>query len=191
MNWVRQLFWAMSGLVLLILGTFVGVYVVSPPWQWSGQGVWLWPVGSSWQVGAMVLAACLGGRGAATVAVIAYLTLGLTGWPVFTWAGGWQYLREPGLGYLLGLVVGAWVCGDVAFRLPLTLENLALAGGLGMVGVHLVGWAGLAVHYPRWSEWWSWVGHYTLAPLGGQLLALGGVVVVAYTARRLGVAVRW
>ncbi|MEN9214785.1 MAG: biotin transporter BioY [Gloeomargarita sp. DG02_3_bins_56] len=190
MIWVRQLFWAVNGVVLVVLGTFVGVYVVSPPWQWPETGVWLWPVVSSWQVGAMLLTACLAGREAATVALIAYLTLGLSGWPVFTWAGGWQYLREPGLGYLLGLAVGAWVCGDVAFRLPLTLENLLLAALLGMLGVHLVGLVGLAVHYPRWSEWLSWAGHYSLTPLAGQLLALCGVVVVAYGARRLGVAVR-
>lgn len=50
MIWVREGFWAMSGLVLLVLGTFVGVYVVSPPWQWASLGVWLWPVVSSWQV---------------------------------------------------------------------------------------------------------------------------------------------
>ena len=191
MIWIREGLWAMSGLVLLVLGTFVGVYVVSPPWQWPSLGVWLWPVVSSWQVGAMLLTACLGGRGAATVAVIAYLTLGLMGWPVFTWAGGWQYLREPGLGYLLGLGVGAWVCGELAFRLPLTLEHLTLAAGLGLLGVHLVGLMGLAVHYPRWAEWLSWAAHYTLSPLGGQLLALCGVVVLAYVARRLGVAARW
>ncbi|MEN9218812.1 MAG: hypothetical protein Q6J33_07375, partial [Gloeomargarita sp. DG_2_bins_126] len=61
---------------------------------------------------------------------------------------------------------------------------------LGMLGVHLVGLVGLAVHYPRWSEWLSWAGHYSLTPLAGQLLALCAVVVVAYGARRLGVAVR-
>lgn len=191
MIWIRQGLWAASGLMLLVLGTFTGVYVVSPPWQWPVLGVWLWPVVSSWQVGAMLLTACLGGKEAATVAVLAYLTLGLTGWPVFTWAGGWQYLREPGLGYLLGLVVGAWVCGEMAFRWPVTLEGLALAGVLGLVSVHLGGWVGLAVHYPRWPEWWQWVAHYTLTPLTGQLLALCGVVVLAYAARRLGVAVRW
>ncbi|MEN9207453.1 MAG: biotin transporter BioY [Gloeomargarita sp. GMQP_bins_14] len=191
MTWLRQCLWALSGVLLLVLGTFVGVYVVNPPWQWPTQGIWLWPVLSSWQVAAMLLTACLGGRAAATVAVVAYLTLGLMGWPVFTAMGGWGAVYHPGFGYLLGMIPGAWVCGDVAFRWPLTLENLALAGLLGLLSLHLVGWVGLALHYPHWPEWGGWVAHYSGTPLVGQLLALGGVAVLAYGARRLGVAVRW
>ncbi|MCS7030049.1 MAG: biotin transporter BioY [Gloeomargarita sp. SKYG116] len=191
MIWLRQGLWAVTGVFLLVLGTFVGVYVVSPPWQWATHGIWLWPMVSSWQVGAMVLTACLGGRSVATVAVVAYLTLGLTGWPVFTAAGGWTYIYQPGFGYLVGMIPGAWVCGDLAFRWPVTLEHLALAALLGLLAMHLVGWVGLALHYPHWPEWWSWVGHYSGTPLAGQLLAMCAVVVLAYGARRLGIAVRW
>jgi biotin transport system substrate-specific component len=77
--------------------------------------------GVSFQVGAVLLTGCVGGKNAAALSQIAYLILGLAlfqvfEFPVFTQGGGLSYVREPGFGYLMGFVPAGWVCGYLAFK---------------------------------------------------------------------------
>jgi len=40
----------------------------------------------------------------AIIAILLYITLGLSGLPLFAYGGGWQYIFQPSFGYILGLV---------------------------------------------------------------------------------------
>lgn len=48
---------------------------------------------------------------------LVYVAIGLIGLPVFTKGGGFQYIFEPSFGYLIGLIVGAFVVGIMVEKL--------------------------------------------------------------------------
>ncbi len=81
----------------------------------------------------------LGGkRGAASVA--AYVALGLAGLPVFSGGGGGvAYVMRPSFGYLLGMILGAYVAGSLYSRWRLRPWGPAAASGLGFLAVYLPG----------------------------------------------------
>ncbi len=78
----NQLLWSLIGLLLTISGTFVEVYVTSSPWNWSHDGIQTLSLGVTYQIGAVLLVGCLGGRNAGALSQIAYLVLGLTWFPI-------------------------------------------------------------------------------------------------------------
>ncbi|MBD1863646.1 biotin transporter BioY [Trichocoleus sp. FACHB-591] len=185
-----ELLWAFIGLILTIGGTFLGASITSPPWSWDSSGIQAYPLGVTCQIGAVLLASCLGGRNAGVLSQIAYLALGLAGFPVFTQGGGFGYIREPMFGYLLGFVPGAWVCGSLAFKAPPRLEALTFSCLCGLLSVHLVGLVYLIVGYL-----FSWVNatsplleavlKYSYYALPGQLALTCAVTVLAFTIRHL------
>src|SRR5919199_1373822 len=134
----NELLWALIGLLLTIGGTFLEAFVTNPPWAWSGQGIHTISLGVTYQIGAVLLTACLGGKNAGALAQIAYVVLGLN-LPVFTQGGGIGYLKEPSFGYLLGFIAGAWVCGFLAFRMPPRVESLAFSCICGLLTIHFYG----------------------------------------------------
>lgn len=190
-----ELLWALIGLILTIGGTWLEVFVTNGPWAW-GNGVEVFSLGISFQVGAVLLIGCLGGQNAAALSQVAYLSLGILLFQVFdlqvfTQGGGLGYLREPSFGYLLGFIPAAWVCGYLAFWETLRLETLALSclGGLGTI--HLVGLVYLPLAYVL-----QWTGEnvqplteaiftYSIAPLPGQLVVVCAVSVLAYGMRQI------
>lgn len=186
-----ELLWALIGLILTIGGTLLEACITTPPWIWVSQGVQAHSLGVNWQIGAVLLIGCLGGRNAAAISQVAYLLLGLTWFNVFTQGGGIDYIHRPSFGYLLGFIPGAWICGYLAFRLPVRLELLALSSLAGLLVIHLTGIGYLllaqALH-------WSVNGHstlssllltYSLHPLGGQLALVCAVALIAFLLRRL------
>jgi biotin transport system substrate-specific component len=191
-----DLLWALIGLVLTIAATWMEAFVTNAPWNWSATGVQVYSLGVSFQVGAVLFTACVGGKNAATLAQIAYLTLGLLlfqvfGFPIFTQGGGLGYVREPSFGYLVGFIPAAWVCGHLAFQDRPKLETLAFSSlcGLGLIhGCGLIylaiaslgGWLS-QVTFPAWNAIWA----YSLAPLPGQLIMVCAVSVLAYLLRQL------
>jgi len=186
-----ELLWALIGLLLTIGGTLVEASIASPAWIWSQQGIQVFPLHTSFQVGAVLLISCLGGKNAALLSQLAYLLLGLTWLPVFTGGGGLEYLREPSFGYLLGFLPGAWLCGALAFRSPPQLETLGFSCLAGLGLIHAVGLAYLGLSYGL-----GWVGtesiplvqaavNFTLAPLLAQLAIVCAVTLTAYGLRRL------
>ncbi|MEN9851967.1 MAG: BioY protein, partial [Pseudomonadota bacterium] len=55
---------AIAGLLLTIFSTFVEVFVTNPPWQWWDQGIYPSSLGTTYQVGAVLLTACIAGANA-------------------------------------------------------------------------------------------------------------------------------
>lgn len=187
----NQLLWALIGLILTIGGTFVEARFTSSPWHWSQHGIQTLSLGVTYQIGAVLLVGCLGGRNAGALSQIAYLVLGLAWLPVFAQGGGIDYLKQPYFGYLLGFVPGAWVCGFLAFQAPPKLEALALSCICGLLTIHLSGLAYLIL-----SDVFNWAGtqalplleaalNYSLYPLPGQLAVVCAVAVLAYVLRHL------
>ncbi|MCL1471722.1 biotin transporter BioY [Argonema antarcticum] len=186
-----ELLWALIGLLLTIGGTFLEASLPSPPWQWSDSGIPTYPLGVTYQIGAVLLVGCLGGKNAGALSQIAYLVLGLTWLPVFTQGGGISYIKEPSFGYLLGFVPGAWLCGFVAFRTPLKLESLAFSCLCGLLTVHVIGLSYLVLS--DWLSWtntsdvplWSAVLRYSFYALPGQLAIVCAITVLAFILRHL------
>lgn len=186
-----QLMWALIGLILTIGGTLLEAFIASPPWQWTQHGVEAYSLGVTCQIAAVLLVGCLGGRNAAAISQVAYLILGLTWFNVFTQGGGWDYVHRPSFGYLLGFVPGAWICGWLAFQLPMRLEYLALSCLMGLAAIHTTGISYiLLAHAVKWQGFESLsvpqtLMTYSLHPLPGQLALVCAVTVLAALLRRL------
>lgn len=181
--------WAVIGLLLTIAGTFIPANLALPIiLPQAGQiplrleAVYTYPLQVTYQIGAVLLAGCMGGAEAATLSQIAYLTLGLSSFPIFAYGGGLGYLQEPTFGYLLGFIPAAWLCGSLAFRQSARLETLTLSSFAGLVVIHAIGLvylSGLVLFKIVPQPWWSAVTQYSLHPLPGQLIMVCIVGVVA------------
>lgn len=190
MTALNQVMWAFIGLLLTIGGTFLDAYVTSSPLNWNYSGVQTISLGITYQIGAVLLVGCMGGKNAGAISQIAYLLLGLTGLSVFFQGGGVNYLEQPYFGYVLGFIPGAWVCGLLAFKTRPKIESLAFSCLLGLSAVHITG-----LIYLVFSHAFNWVNSqlpliqlalkYSLYPLPGQLVIVCAVTVLAYGLRRL------
>lgn len=187
----NQLLWSLIGLLLTIGGTFVEAYITSSPWNWHQYGIQTLSLGVTYQIGAVLIVGCLGGKNAGALSQIAYLLLGLTWFPIFAQGGGIGYLKQPHFGYLLGFIPGAWVCGFLAFQALPKLESLAFSCTCGLVTVHLTG-----LSYLILTHAFSWANtqelsllqaalKYSFYPLPGQLAIVCAVTVLAYGLRHL------
>lgn len=186
-----ELLWAFIGLLLTIGGTFLEAFMASPPWTWGSGAVHAHSLGVTYQVGAVLLAGCLGGQRAGLISQLAYLLLGLTWLNIFTDGGGLQYITRPTFGYLLGFVPGAWLCGFLAFKVPARLESLAFSCLSGLAAIHLTGLSYLAIaHGFQWfnlaqTPFWQQMLTYTLVPLPGQIAVVCAVTIIAWILRNL------
>nr|WP_242042604.1 MULTISPECIES: biotin transporter BioY [unclassified Leptolyngbya] len=186
-----ELLWALIGLILTIGGTFLEAFTTNLPWNWSQDGVQTYSLQVNFQVGAVLLVGCLGGKRAAALSQIAYLILGLTRFPVFTQGGGLDYIYQPSFGYLLGFIPGAWVCGSFAFRLPSRLESLAFSCLSGLFTIHATGLGYLIATYMlRWVDinalsFPQAVLNFSIYPIPGQLAVVCAVTVLAFALRHL------
>ncbi|MEM7556997.1 MAG: biotin transporter BioY [Cyanobacteria bacterium P01_A01_bin.84] len=187
----NQLLWSMIGLLLTMGGTFLEAYFTTLPFSWSKHGIQTFSVGVTYQVGAVLLVGCLGGKNAGVLSQIAYLVMGLTLLPVFAEGGGPGYVKLVHFGYLLGFIPGAWICGFLAFKARPKLETLAFSCICGLLAVHTCGIAYLIVSY-----FFSWkitetltlieaIQRYSLFALPGQLVIVCAVTVIAYVLRHL------
>ncbi|NET60719.1 MAG: biotin transporter BioY [Symploca sp. SIO2E6] len=190
----NELLWALIGLLLTIGGTLLEAFITNPPWDWLGQGVNIISLGVSCQIGAVLLAGCLGGKNAGALSQIAYVLLGLLSYnfPIFTEGGGLDYVKQPGFGYILGFIVGAWICGFLSFRVPLRVESLAFSCICGLLTIHLCGLSYLITFQSILNsgtvEDFSLVQtimKYSIAPMPGQLVIVCAVTVLAFTLRQL------
>lgn len=183
--------WAMVGLILTIGGTFVEASTISAPWLWENARITTSSLGVTYQIGAVLLTGCLGGRSAALMSQTIYIFLGLLGLPVFDRGGGLQYFLEPSFGYLLGFVLGAWICGYWAFRKAARVDYLFLSCCLGLASIHAIGIAYFTLIYTvrgagdSINSWFQGVYAYSIAPMPGQLAVLCATVAIAYLMRKL------
>ncbi|ABA22091.1 biotin transporter BioY [Anabaena sp. FACHB-709] len=188
----NQLLWSMIGLLLTMGGTFLEAYGITLPWNWSQTGIQTFSLGVSYQVGAVLLVGCLGGKNAGALSQIAYLVMGLTLHPVFSDGGGnIGYVKASQFGYLLGFIPGAWICGFFAFQARPKIESLTFSCICGLLSVHLCGIAYLMIR-----SFFHWQGTDTIPlmqsilvyswwVIPGQLAVVCAVSVVAYVLRHL------
>ena len=172
------------GLLLTIVAGFLQPTMAVPAFG----GLSLVELPTSGQLAAVLLTALLGGARVGLMTAVAYLAFGLTQFPVFHAGGGLDYVLEPGFGYLLGFVPGAWLVGRIgqqaALRDPFSLWFVA------MIGVVVVSLAGgtyllLGAVVGHWSLSWLelTIGHW-LVPLLLQAVMACPVAVVAAVLRR-------
>lgn len=187
-----ELLWALIGLLLTIGGTFLEVYVTNFPWDWAKTGIYTHSLGVTYQIGAVLLVGCMGGKNAGALSQIAYLALGLTPWfPVFSQGGGLHYLTEPTFGYLLGFIPGAWCCGFLAFKTPCRLESLAFSCLCGLLLIHLSGLTYLTVlslatgSQSTLLTLWNAAVQYSFAPLPAQAIIICAVTVLSFFLRQI------
>jgi biotin transport system substrate-specific component len=184
---ISDLLWALIGLILTIGGTFLEAFAANP-WQWGKSDLPVASLGVTYQIGAVLLTGCLGGKNAGFLSQAAYLLLGLVWFPIFAQGGGLGYLKEPSFGYLLGFIPGAWVCGYLAFKTVLRLEMLALSCLGGLLCIHLSGivyllGARLLGNLPE-PELVKALMKYSLNPLPGQLGVVCAASLLAFAVRQ-------
>ena len=185
------LLWATIGLMLTIGGTFVQAYTIAAPWSWLGNGFKIQTLGVSYQIGAVLLTACLGGRNAALLSQLAYLFFGLTGLPIFDRGGGLEYFQEPNFGYLLGFVFAAWLCGWLVFQTLVKFSNLIFSCLAGLFVIHVIGITYLTIMYyltglgEGINSLLQGIAIYSFHPLPGQLAVVCAVSLVAFVMRKL------
>lgn len=121
------------------------------------------------------------------ISQLAYVVLGLAGLPVFTKGGGLGYLVQPSMGFLLGLILMAWVVGMLTRkeRGPLRVILACIAGDLAMYAaaipyMYLVLNAYMGLGRSVWEVVW-----------GGMIVFLpGDAVKIAVTAAVAGPLLR-
>jgi biotin transport system substrate-specific component len=188
---LTELLWALIGLILTIGGTLLKAAITEPPWAWSNGNIPVHALGVTYQIGAVVLVACLGGKNAAAMSQIAYVGLGLVGFPVFSQGGGFRYLTEPSFGYLLGFIPAGWIAGRIAFMAPPRLESLTFSGLCALGVIHCTG-----IVYLLFSYLLGWLNAatiplpkalllYSVNLLPGQLAVVCAIAVVAFVLRRV------
>ncbi|WP_049802491.1 biotin transporter BioY [Gloeothece verrucosa] len=189
-NPANEFLWGLIGLLLTIFTTFLPASITNLPWNWSHDGVLPESLGVTYQIGAVLLTGCMGGKNAGALAQIAYVILGLTWLPVFAHGGDWEYLKEPSFGYILGFIPGAWVCGLMAFRTRAKMETLAFSAICGLLVIHLCGLVYLiALSFLSPSQTLSptslpsFIVNYSLLPIPGQLVIICVIVAIAYFLR--------
>lgn len=194
MCFVDEILWALVGLFLTILGTFIEAFAINPPWYWSVEGIQAHSLGISFQLVGVLLGGCLGGKNGGVMSQIAYIILGLYWLPVFVFGGGINYFKEPTFGYILGFIPGAWICGRLAFNTKPHLESLAVSALSGLGIIHLCGLVYLcglsffssnvkgvmALEYLK-----SGIYAYSINPLPDQLILVMVTSTVAYVLRKL------
>ncbi len=185
------LLWATIGVILTAAGTFIPAYTIAAPWSWWGNGFGVQALGVSYQVGAVLLTACLGGKNAALLSQIAYILLGISGLPIFDRGGGAEYFQQPHFGYLIGFILGAWLCGWLSFQTLVKFPTLVASCLAGLVVIHLVGIIYLTVMYYTTglgegiNSLIQAIAIYSIHPLPGQLAVICAVSLVAFVMRKV------
>lgn len=183
--------WTAIGVILTAAGTFIPASSFAAPWSWWGEGFGVQTLGVSYQVGAVLLTACLGGKNAAMLSQIIYILLGLLGLPIFDRGGGSIYLQQPHFGYLIGFVVGAWVCGWLAFQSLAKFATLIASSMVGLFSIHLVGIIYLTIMYfitglgAEIDSLTQAIAIYSLQPLPGQIAVVCATSLIAFVMRKI------
>lgn len=191
---LSDFFWALTGLILTIFGTFVEVLIVLPSSNSQTNSWELVPfsLGITYQLVGVFLTACVGGKNAAAYAQIAYVILGLFKLPVFYQGGTFDYLQYPSFGYILGFIPGAWLCGFLVLPGKRRLELFAISSFLGLLVIHLCGilyLVGYCFITPLFGNeladnyLFDGIKLYSLTPFPSQLVLICVVSILAFLLR--------
>lgn len=189
-----ELLLSIIGLLLTIFSTFVEAFITNPPWEWMSKGVYSHSLGITYQIGAVLLTGCLGGKNVGVLSQVAYVLLGLAWLPIFAHGGGWDYWKQPTFGYILGFIPGAWLCGYLAFRSKVKIESLAISALSGLGAIHLCGIFYLIVlvllkpNNPpvlTWGNFPEAILNFSILALPGQIILVCMVAVLAFFVRKI------
>ena len=151
---VRELVFVGLFAALITIGTFIRI-----------------PIGADFytlQFLFTLLAGLILGEKLGTVAVGAYVFMGLIGVPVFASGGGIGYLFKPTFGYLAGFIVQAWFCGKFS-------RNLSDVNFKNILGINLVG---MLIVYAIGMSWLYIVSNYVIdAPITLWVLFIDSFVL--------------
>jgi biotin transport system substrate-specific component len=186
----NELLWSVIGLLLTIGGTFLDVSITNVPWQWNQEGIKSYPLGVTYQVGAVLFTACMGGPSGGVLSQIAYVVLGLLSpFSVFGQGRGIDYLKQPSFGYLLGFIFAAGICGYLAFKRKPKIEYLAFCSLCGLFTIHVCGITYLVMNYlingGKIMLIFQSIMQYSISVLPGQLIIVCVVTVLSFLLRHL------
>jgi biotin transport system substrate-specific component len=176
---------AITGLLLILVGSLIQAAVPMP----SAGGLSLHPLPATLQVPALLLTALVCGHRAATLAAVAYISLGLLQLPVFHTGGGSSYLLDPAFGYLAGFVPAAWLSGRLGRQRGMNNPlNLTAAACVGLLAMQVCGALNLMLGSLA-GRWGQGLGmllmRYSVVPLLPQLVLCCAVGLLAWPLRRL------
>ncbi|GBF80078.1 biotin transporter BioY [Aphanothece sacrum] len=190
-SFANEFLWAIIGLLLTVFSTFVEAFITNLPWFWSEQGINYHSLGVTFQVGAVLLTGCMGGKNAGLLSQFAYVFLGLFWLPVFAHGGGFNYWQEPSFGYVLGFIPGAGLCGWMAFRTRTKIESLGVSAIAGLLVIHicgliyLVGMSYLNPNILSHNSLLEMIKNYSVNPLPGQFVIVCMVAFMAFILRQV------
>lgn len=186
----NEFFWALTGLMLTIFGTFVEVFMILP--ITGNENLKPSSLGITYQLAGVFFTPLVGGKNAAAYAQIAYVILGLFKLPIFYQGGSVEYFQYPSFGYILGFIPGAWLCGFLVLPGKRRLELFALSAFLGLLVIHLCGILYLLLYTtitPLFGNvlsdtyLWDAINWYSITPFPSQLALICAVSVVAFILR--------
>lgn len=92
------------------------------------------------QTAFVILSGLLLGAKYSAASNIAYLLLGLSGFPVFSGGGGLSYVLQPTFGYIIGFILGALVTGLISRKLiKKNTLTYFISGLIGLVVIYICG----------------------------------------------------
>ena len=72
------------------------------------------------------------------ITVLLYVLLGFCGYPIFAMGGGWKYIFQYGVGYILAYIPAVWVSSSV-LRRNYEIKNVIKSALFGLVVINLIG----------------------------------------------------
>ena len=115
---------------LIAVGAFIKIDIPLPMYTMHFTLQWFFVLMAGFLLGAKL----------ASLSVIVYLCIGLVGVPLFAAGGGPTYILRPGLGFLLGFVLAAFLIGAITEKLKKTNAfTLILPASVGQVAYYTVG----------------------------------------------------
>ncbi len=142
---------ALTGLMLILVGGMLPSAIIAPSQNLSFTVI---DIPSSWQVASLLICSLVLGSRASTIAVFAYLSIGLFYLPVFHGGGSIGYIASPDFGYLLGFIPAAWFTGKIiAITKSKSISQLFLSAIVGLTIIHSIGIINiiLGTIFSRWE----------------------------------------
>lgn len=90
------------------------------------------------QIPAVLFTSALLGPAMGMMSTLIYVAAGLLGLPIFASGGGLGYYMEPGFGYIIGYIAGAYLTGVILSQ-KITNLSLIRATIVGVLAIHLFG----------------------------------------------------
>ena len=115
---------------LIAIGAFIKIDIPLPMYTMHFTFQWFFVLMAGFLLGAKL----------ASLSVLVYLCIGLTGVPVFAAGGGPTYIFRPGFGFLLGFVLAAFLIGLLTEKLRAgKVRQMMIPAFVGMLAYYGVG----------------------------------------------------